>query len=64
MKRLFTLLLAIVMVFLLAACSSPDNAEPSSDASTQPVGNEEGPQYGGHLDVRVASTLVSLDHGV
>lgn len=71
MKRLFALLLAGIMVISLAACGSKEEPKPSdrvavpdSSNQEQPSNNtetEDGPQYGGHLDVRVASTLVSLD---
>ena len=65
MKRLIAFLLAAVMLLSLAACSGsaePDaSSEPSQQPSQQPGGETDGPQYGGHLDVRVASTLVSLD---
>ena len=69
MKRLIAFLLAAVMLLSLAACSGsaePDTSsepsqQPSQQDSQQPGGETDGPQYGGHLDVRVASTLVSLD---
>ena len=54
-KKLFCLLLAVLMVVsCLAACGG------SGDSSGDPI-TSDGPKYGGHLNVRVASRPTGID---
>lgn len=77
MKKLFALLLAVVMVLGLVACApsgdsnQPGNVDATGDAADATGGAQAGdevtePQYGGHLNVHVASgisTLEPVTHG-
>ena len=74
MKKILALLLSLVMLAtLLAGCGGEETTETKAPNSqeTTPAGNEnqptegnqtaEGPQYGGHLNVRMASRPTGID---
>jgi len=54
MKKLLALLLAVIMIFALAACGP-------TEGSGEGEGGEEGPQYGGHLNISSNNITGNLD---
>lgn len=72
MKKLFTLLLAVIMVLGLVACApASDSTQPGNDDATGSAdatgGAQTGeddvtePQYGGHLNVHVAASISAVE---